>query len=198
MQLYNIIILSSIVFICTGNAFLSIPVYKFTMYEIIFGVIANTFAVFVIDAIIATVIHSLPRKFMNPYKKIYRVNKFEKSFYDKIRIHKWKDRIPETGKYLCNFGKEKVKDINDSAYIYKFLQETCYAESMHFISAFIGYLIIFIYPVKFMWCYGFPVATVNFFLQLLPAFVQRYNRPKLLRIYESNLKKQSLTAAVTK
>ena len=54
--------------------------------------------------------------------------------------------------------------------------------------AVVGFLLIFVFPLEYVWCFGFPIALVNAFLQLLPVFIQRYNRPKLLKLYEYNKK----------
>ena len=33
-----------------------------------------------------------------------------------------------------------------------------------------------------------PMAIISFFLNLLPMLIQRYNRPKLLKVYERNIR----------
>ena len=59
----------------------------------------NAIVIFVLDIIVATVIHALPRKWFDPYKKIFHVYKWENKFLTKgLKILKWKDKIPELGK----------------------------------------------------------------------------------------------------
>lgn len=71
--------------------------------------------------------------------------KWERKFYEKIKIKKWKDHIPELG-WLANFRKNKVIEPNNNIYVEKFLVECCYGETIHFLSLCLGFLILLIYP----------------------------------------------------
>ena len=158
--------------ISTGNVFL------FTFVSL--------FAVVAIDALIAWIVHSIPEKKIHPFKKFYQTGKRERKLYEKLGVRKWKDIIPESGKYLCNFAKDKVERPNDNKYVLKFLVETCYAEIMHEISFFLGFVLLF---MPYRWTIVLPVCCVNAFLQLLPVIVQRYNRVRLESVYKFNLKR---------
>ena len=105
----------------------------------------------------------------------------------KLGIRKWKDLIPESGKMLTGFGKREVLDMKDNAYLFKFMEETVYAEVMHLLSAVLGFLVVFV-NLKLWFLVGIPLAIFNFILQILPAMVQRYNRPKLMLVYRRNEK----------
>lgn len=183
MILYSIIIILSLVTIITCNLlFTSIStgnVYLFTFVSLI--------AVVAIDAIIAWIVHSIPEDKIHPFKKFYQTGKRERKFYEKLGIKKWKDIIPESGKYLCNFAKDKVAKPNDNKYVLKFLVETCYAEIMHEISFFLGFALL---AMPYRWTIVLPVCAVNAFLQLLPVMVQRYNRVRLENLYKFNLKRR--------
>ena len=168
------------------NIFFTINAFGMTIFSVISTVFIVSFIVFLIDAVVAFIIHKMPNKWFNPYKKIYHVFEFERNFYESIGIKKWKDRIPEMGQ-LCDFKKDKIVDINNNVYIFKFLEETCYAETLHFLSAFLGFAVILFFPIKYAFWITGPVAVVNFFLQILPVFIQRYTRPKLMKIYERNI-----------
>lgn len=172
-------------------ALINIFTTNLNVYYIIVAVVINTIAVIADDGIVALAVRYSKKKFFNPYLKIYYVSDKERHFYEKIGIKKWKDKVPEMGKYLCNFGKSTILDKNNNEYIYKFMQETCYAEVMHILWLLFGFLIIFIYPLKYAFNFGVPVACVNFLLTLLPVFIQRYNRPKLKALYEYNKKHES-------
>ena len=127
----------------------------------------------------------LPAEKMNPFCRLFAVHHWERKFYVRIGIRRWKDKIPETGGLLVNFSKKKVADRSDNAYLMKFMQETCYAELMHTLSIPTGFLILFLFPGHILY-FGLPVALVNAVLQLLPVFVQRYVRPFLLSCYRRN------------
>jgi len=47
-----------------------------------------------------------------------------------------------------------------------------------------GFLVIFILPLKYALRIGLPVAIVGFVLNLLPVFILRYNLPKLAIAYK--------------
>ena len=94
--------------------------------------------VVVIDAVIAAIVHAIPEKNINPFKKYYQTSKKERVFYENLGVRKWKDIIPESGKYLCHFSKSSVEQPNNNEYVLKFLRETCYAEVMHITSIFLG------------------------------------------------------------
>ena len=141
-----------------------------------------------IDAIIAAIVHAVPEKKIDPFKKYYQTSKKERAFYEKLGVRKWKDIIPESGQYLCHFSKTNIEQPNNNEYVLKFLRETCYAEVMHIISIFLGFLPLAFMPLKLT--VVLPVCAVNAFLQILPVIVQRYNRVRLISLYNFNKRKQ--------
>ena len=94
---------------------------------------------------------------------------------------------------LVGFGKSKVLDMHNNEYLLTFMRESVYAEIMHVISAFAG----FVFPLLCLlipgWAWlvrmSLPVAIVNFVLQVLPVMVQRYVRPQLMSVYLRNQKR---------
>ena len=155
---------------------------------------------FGLDALIAWLTRLLPLKAVDPFRKLYRVAKWEKKLYKKLGIVKLKDKIPEAGGLLAKFQKKKVLDFHDNEYILKFMRESVYAEVMHVISALAGLAVPalcacrLLWPdviVQVHWCVrvAIPVALVNFVLQVLPVMVQRYVRPQLMSVYLRNQKR---------
>lgn len=191
MFIYLFIIFSSIVLISVFNIIFTMGLFNLSIPYIIFLAFAGAVIEFLIDAVVAFIIHKLPEKWFNPFNKIYKVWNFERGLYEKIGIRKWKDKIPEMGQ-LCNFKKDKIADIGNNEYIFKFMVETCYAEVLHFLSAVLGFAVIFVFSPKFMLSFALPVAIVNCFLQILPILIQRYTRPKLIKVYERNSKVASI------
>lgn len=176
-------------FIIGINLWGYLPTAEISALYAIFATILSTIAVIMVDAIVAIVCRMLPHKWLSPFNTIYKTSKLERKFLEKLKIRKWKDKIPEMGKYLCNFDKTSVKE-NSSVYIYKFLKETTMAEVMHIVSAFAGFILILI-PVPHVWTIVLPVVLVNFILQIPPVLIQRYNRPKLMAHYKRILKKEN-------
>ena len=154
---------------------------------------------FGLDALIACLTRMLSAKAVDPFKRVYRVAKWEKKLYRKLGIVKWKDKIPEAGALLVGFGKSKVLDFHNSEYLMTFMRESVYAEIMHVVSAVAG----FVFPILCLlvpnggWLVrmALPVALVNFVLQVLPVMVQRYVRPQLMSVYLRNQKRADRCAA---
>ena len=149
-------------------------------------------AVYAVDLVISAIVMVLPKKLYDPYRKNFKVSQRERAFLEKLKIIKWKDLNP-IGKGPIGIGmrKDKVENKNDPAYLFKFLTESCKAEVMHLISAFLGFVSVFFFPLTAL-SITLPVCFVNFVLQLLPFLVQRHIRPKLLLVYERASKNQAL------
>ena len=188
MILYVCIIVIGVIFTTILSLSVGLNFLSVTDGEILITIIYTFLALFVIDALVAILVRILPKKWVNPFNKIYKVRTWETKLYLKLKVRNWKDKIPETGKALAGFGKDKVLDMNDNRYIYKFMEETVYAEVMHVISAVLSIFVILI-NLKLWYIVGLPMAIVNFVIQILPVIVQRYNRPKLALLYERNEKK---------
>lgn len=194
MLTYLLTIFISMAVIAGGNIVFATAIYSLSPLYIIVAVLLSTIAVFGIDAVIAFVVHKLPAKYFNPYLKIYKVYGFERGLYERLGIRQWKDKIPEMGQ-LCDFKKDRIISITDNTYLYRFLVETCYAEVLHVWSGVLGFAIILMYPLKYAVLFGIPVASINLILQVLPVMIQRYTRPKLLKIYERNMRQTQVSAA---
>lgn len=149
----------------------------------------------VIDAVVALLVRALPERKINPFLPLFIPSDGEKKLYAKLGVRSWKDVIPETGKYLCNFAKDKVYQPNDNKYVLKFLRETVYAGVMHLISMLLSFVPLIFVPYK--WSIMLPVAIINAFLQLLPVIVQRYNRTRLVTLYRFNERRERAAAQRT-
>ena len=195
MKLYISIIVVCTALIALFTSIFAVPVYGFEVWYAILASVVSTIAAIAIDAVVATVVRLFPAKNFDPSKKMFRSQKWEKNFYLKLGIKAWKDKIPETGKLLVKFSKTEVAKKDDPAYLYKFLIEMGYAEIMHWLSIPLGFLVIFIFPLEYALLFGVPVGIINMLLQIPPCLVQRYNRPKVLKLYERSLRQKG-TATV--
>lgn len=187
MKLYIFIILIGCIFTSVLAVSIGVRVYSLSDGVILLSILFSLLLLIIIDAVVAIFVRMFPKKWVNPFNKIYTVHKWESKFYVKLAIRKWKDLIPESGKMLTGFGKREVLDMKDNAYLFKFMEETVYAEVMHLLSAVLGFLVVFV-NLKLWLLVGIPLAIFNFILQILPAMVQRYNRPKLMLAYRRNEK----------
>ncbi|MBE6697670.1 MAG: hypothetical protein E7581_04015 [Ruminococcaceae bacterium] len=199
---YIIAIIVGNILIGLINGLIGLPGYSTPVAMLVCLGVSVLFTVleFGLDALIAWLTRLLPEKAVDPFRKIYRVAKWEKKVYKKLGIVKWKDKIPEAGGLLASFQKKKVLDFHDNEYIMTFMRESVYAEVMHVISAIAGLAVPALCAVRLLWpdvipqvhwCVriALPVALVNFVLQVLPVLVQRYVRPQLMSVYLRNQKR---------
>ena len=186
----------TIIFICSIisailGIFIGVPLHGITESRVLGLIIISLLVLVVIDAVCALFVrYCLPKKVFNPFLKCYNVGKNERKFYERIGIRNWKDRIPEAGQLFANFSKTEVADMSNNDYVKKFMEETIYAEIMHWLSVILSFLIIFL-DLRLALTVGLPLVIGNMILNLMPVLVQRYNRPKLMVLYKRNEKLNS-------
>lgn len=182
MILYISIILVAMIIISILNYFISAPIFGFDIGYIIMATVVSTISVIVLDGILAGIAHIIRKKCVNPFGKYYNVTKFQKNFYEKIGVKSFKDYLPDLGK-IVGFAKGKIADPKSKEYILEYMYESTRGELGHIVSVPLGFLIIFIFPLKYWLCFGVPVAIVNMALNMLPVISLRYNRYKLNILY---------------
>ncbi len=191
MIIYLVIIGLTVCISFLLNYFVAIPVcgYPYNFWQSCLYILISIVVVIVIDAILAFVIRRLPNKWFHFKKRLFKIRKWEKKFYEKLKIKKWKDLIPELGQFT-NFSKSKVTDPTNNEYVERFLLEICYGEVIHYTSILFGFLIIFLFNLKWCWCIGIPIAIANGIINMLSLMILRYNRPKLMILHERNERTQ--------
>ena len=146
----------------------------------------------IIDGAVCGFLRAAFKKYVRHDKKPFIVTLKEKKFYEKLKIRKWKDKIPEIG-HFTGFQKNKIADRKSVEYVERFLLEACCGEIGHFFSLFFGFLVLCLFPIHTAWlAISIPVAIINALLNFSPILVLRYNRYKLKILLVSNLKKQAI------
>lgn len=186
MVLYLCIILSAMTIISVLNIIFT----TLNPWFIISAVTITTIFQFVIDGIFAIIINKLPNKWFGMDKKCFEVSKKSQEFYEKLKIRKWKDKVWELGG-LGGFRKNKLSQPNNSDYIERFIIESNKGIVTHRLGYLLGFLGIFIFPLKYALGIGIPVAIVNLILNALPVMILRYNIPKL-KLLHKRLKRTEL------
>ena len=188
MKLYIAILATGLTIIAGGNLFYTLA--KDMNVGIMFLYLLLAVAICGLMAGIITLItRILPKKVFSPYRKRFRVNDKENKLYNKLKIKKWKDRIPELGK-LSGFSKSEISEPNNPNYIFKFLTENCIAEALHFYSIVAGLLVFIFLPREYVFTIGLPIFFLNLILHLMPILVQRYLRPKFFKLYNRLLRQK--------
>lgn len=184
-----------IIIILIANLAISLACYffnkqnQYSYFIVLLFSILSTIVEILIDGICAKIIHGLNDKHFDYSLKIYKQRKFEKKLFKIIKIHEWKDKIPEIGKMACNFGKDKLEDSSDISYLNLFIKETCVGEMVHLFSMIFGILVIFILPINYWLWIGLIVCIINIVLNIPLLLIQRYNRPRLLLLLKRANKK---------
>ena len=145
-------------------------------------------ALFIIDALTATVARRLPEKWFAPEAKLFSVSQSERKFYRRIKINVWKKYVPEWGCFT-GFHKDKVREPDSSAYIGRFLIESNYGVAGHIAGAFLGFAIMLL-PWFRPFAVALPLAAVNWVLGILPTMILRSNTPSLRALYRKNVEKE--------
>ncbi|HPC38545.1 MAG TPA: hypothetical protein PLF21_04455 [Exilispira sp.] len=130
----------------------------------------------------AYIVHFLLEKFYNYKNFLFKAVKIEKEgkLYKNIFfIDRWKDKIPEAGKFLGLHPFSKRHFVSKKKeYVERFILETCRGELSH--------LLPFIfYPISLIW--NPMIANIIMFLFVLIfnlpfILVQRYNRIRLTKL----------------
>lgn len=128
----------------------------------------------------AWIVRAVPKSLYNQSRWFFKEKFFERCLYKKINIASWKDKLPEWGKFL-NFEKKNLKKELSIEYIDKFILETYYAEIGHLGIAVFGFACILVNPSSYA-LMALIFAIVNFLIQIPFILIQRYNRPRLIRL----------------
>ena len=142
-------------------------------------------------AALALLAHPLGQAIPGPFdpeKRPFRSRKWEQNgrVYTKLAIDKWKKLVPDMSRILPKLMPPKKMTADYGSRLPRMLQETCVAEFIHVLLSILGFGAVFI--VGGAW--GWIISIVYFLAGNLPyIIIQRYNRPRLLRL-EDGMKKQ--------
>jgi hypothetical protein len=191
MVLYLITIFVGVALVSALNIFFN-PLYQNGWWVYILFTLGFTVVAVIVDAIVAIVIRKMPERWFQEDKGIFKTSERELKFYRFLKVHKWKDFVPELGNFT-GFHKNKVVTPFDNEYISRFILEARYGVAIHFYSVPASFLIILcdwrMYTGESnLWLtIALPVAIVNAILIVLPAFILKYNLPRLIAIYNNNI-----------
>ena len=122
-----------------------------------------------------------PKKWYSENNKIFNERKFERKFYEKIGLKRWKNNVPQ---FLKIDDINKTKEKVDKEYLEHFISETRRGEFMHFIDILFAYIAAIFLPWRFFLRYTLPILVVWTIFNLISIWIQRYNRPRLKKALE--------------
>ena len=105
--------------------------------------------------------------------------------YRHIGIHKWHNKVPDMSRiFPKRMPAKKLNGQVSPAQLLVMIQETCVAEMIHGILMLTGFGCVHLWSGSGGWI----LALVNALLGNLPfVLIQRYNRPRLNRLYRRKL-----------
>ena len=98
--------------------------------------------------------------------------------YDKLHIRKWKNKVPDMSKYLRSLPRKALEDPSCGR-VRLLVQETCVAELVHTILILMSLVVLIYWPD---WRTVLLVLVYDVVGNLPFIMIQRYNRPRLLRL----------------
>ncbi len=129
---------------------------------------------------------SMPRKNFDYRAFPYRTFSWEKGgmIYQKLRIQKWKDRVPDMSRYMPKTFRKKLTIMRSPDFLEGLIAETCVAEMVHWVLTLLSPIFLILMPRVWNW-----ISMVLYVLvgNLPFIIIQRYNRPRLVMILERQL-----------
>lgn len=147
---------------------------------VLFYILANSLFWVAVHFASGYMVHLFPDSLYRPNRLLFRIRRWEQkgSVYRRyLRIHAWKDRLPEAGEFfsLHPFNKSRLERF-DRGYLARFVQETCRAELAHLLP-------FLFYPLCLPWN-PWPANLIMLLYALCAnvpfVLIQRYNRARLL------------------
>lgn len=111
----------------------------------------------------------------------YRPLKLEQEggIYRRLNVHKWKEKFPDMSAILPSMiPSKKLPKTMNSALMEMMVQETCIAELTHSLLCVTGFGCVIIWKG----IGGISIAVLYAIANLPYCVIQRYNRPKLVKI----------------
>lgn len=150
--------------------------YHFTENRVVFSVaitFGTTFYHFSMRLVVGSLVDAKYHNRMDYTKKWFQEKSFEKKLYKKLKVRKWKKRFPTLNPQDFDLKNRSVEEI---------IQVTCQAEIVHEIIMVLSFV-----PVLFtVWLDSFDAffatSCIAFLFDCVFVIIQRYNRPRLIRL----------------
>ena len=134
---------------------------------------ATTAYHFIIRLMVGVVIDSIMHNKANYHKRWYHVSEFEMKLYQKMKVKKWKNKMPTYNADTFDISKHSWDEI---------IQATCQSELVHEINIVFSFLPI----IATIWFDSFLAFLITSALgagfDLMFVMMQRFNRTRILKI----------------
>lgn len=124
---------------------------------------------------------ALPRRWFHFDRGLYRCRDWERegAVYERLSVQRWKLHLPDMSRLAPDMVKKQLKGRPTAASLERLLQETCVAESVHWVlmACSVGLAALMRGALGVAAALLYALSHVPFIL------IQRYNRPRLARLY---------------
>jgi len=150
--------------------------YKIIDYRVLFPFIitfGTTAYHFAIRLIVGAVVDMIMHNKADYHKKWYQVTDFEMKWYQKMKVKKWKNKMPTFDEDTFDVSKHSWDEI---------VQATCQAELVHEINIIFSFLPV----IASVWFESFWVflitSTLGAVFDFMFVMMQRFNRTRILKM----------------
>lgn len=132
----------------------------------------------------------LPRKHFHHDAWPYKTYAWEDdgAFYSRVlRIRKWRRFLPDKSRTVKSMYRKSLGTNFSESHVERLIRESCVAEFVHLMLAFSSvFIFAFMSGKAALFCgIAYSLGNVPFIL------IQRYNRPKLVKLYRSVIEKKT-------
>lgn len=146
---------------------------------LVFGVVAVHF---IIMHMVAPCVFMVFRKRYNYKSFWFNPKKFEANLYKKLQVKKWKAKVLAYNQDEYSLTKNTSEEI---------IMNMCHAEVVHEVIIFVGYLpLLFRFFISEFW-FLFITSFLFGGVHMIFVIIQRYNRPRIIKLYEMQKKRYS-------
>lgn len=128
----------------------------------------------------------IPKQRLKPESGLFSSFSFEKNgkLYEKLGVRKWQKRLPDMSRILPLWMPPKNLSGDYAERLPQMIQETCVAELIHIAISILGLPCLWLWPGVG----GVTITAIYILLLNLPfILIQRYNRPRLIRLQQKLL-----------
>lgn len=169
---------------CLAAVLLFGALHRFFSYPLFFSLAITAFTAFyhlAVRLLIGGIMQAVFKNKMDYRKRWFQPKGFEAELYKKLGVKKWKNKMPTYNPETFSLEKHSAEEI---------LGVTCQSEIVHEINVIASFV-----PLLFSPAVGdFPVFLITSLLaaafDMIFVIMQRYNRPRLLRLAKRNRVKE--------
>lgn len=132
----------------------------------------------------------LPKRWFSAERFPFRSQPWEEKLYRLLRVKQWQNKLPDMSRILPKLMPAKRLTPQTMTDLPRMIEETCVAELIHALLSVSGLGFLWLWPGG----WGIALTAVYILLGNVSfIIIQRYNRPRLVKLLEMQQKKAART-----